>query len=343
MSLTQSQSDAFSEFDLIARLTRDVRLYDGVVKGAGDDAALMDWTAGQQLVVTCDAQVEGVHFVRSFSSPEQIGRRALTVNLSDIAAMGARPRFALVSLVLPSGLDLDWLERVYAGLREQAEVFTVSIVGGNVASTSGPTCIDITVIGDVPAGTALGRDGGRDGDRVYVSGDLGTAVAGLASLRLDASKALPEAVEQVRAAYREPMPQVELGVALRTSGAVTAMIDISDGLSSDLGHICEQSGVGALIDEESLPISSATHVMAGALGASALEWALNGGDAYQLLFSVAPGREDSVAALPEKYAHHVHAIGSLSAAWRGVRLRRRDGAIVDLPPQGWDHLKGVQP
>lgn len=350
MSLPSPQHKSFSEFDLIAQLTQGLRAAGDVVRGVGDDAAILNWPAGRQLVVTCDAQVEGTHFVRAFSSPRQIGRRALSVNLSDIAAMGARPRFALISLILPSEPDTAWLNEMYAGLREQAEAFDVTIVGGNIATTTGPTCIDITLIGDVAAGKAVRRDGGRAGDRVYISGDLGTALAGLESLRTPGisaprgvpPEALAQALEEVRAAYRDPWPRVLLGAALGATGALTAMIDISDGFSSDLHHICEQSGVGALVVEAALPVSPATRLVGEALGHLPLEWALHGGDAYQLLFTVSPEREADITGLAPELLGHIHAVGWLTAADQGVRLRHADGTTDELAPRGWDHLKGEQ-
>jgi thiamine-monophosphate kinase len=340
MSLHANPTQHLGEFDLIARLTDGLRLGNDVVRGVGDDAAVLQWPVDQHLVVTCDAQVEGTHFLRSFSSPEQIGRRALSVNLSDLAAMGARPKFALVSLIVSKPLDLGWLDQMYAGLRAQADAFGVSIVGGNIASSDGPTCIDITVFGQVPAGGAIRRDGGHAGDRLYVSGELGSAVAGLASLRKEPSGVPEDAVAEVRLAYCDPQPQVALGEALGASHAVTSMIDISDGLSSDLHHICMQSGVGAVVDEQDLPISLATRAMGEAFGVDALDWALHGGDAYQLLFSISPDRESKLTSLPHAFSAQLHPIGWLTTPDQGVRLRHADATTDFLPPSGWDHLKG---
>lgn len=340
MSQPADPSDRPGEFELIARLTDALPLAEDVVRGVGDDAAILNWPAGQQVVVTCDAQVEDSHFRRVFSAPGEIGRKALAVNLSDVAAMGARPRFALVSLILRPDVDQDWLEAVYAGIRAQAEAFGVSIIGGNIAATTGPTCLDITVIGAVPTGTALRRDGGRSGDRVYVSGHLGAGAAGLATLQEDASEAPREAVAEVRSAYRDPVPRVALGEVLRESGAVTAMMDISDGFAADLYHICDESDVGALIEEQALPLAPATQAVAEALGHSAVDWALSGGDDYQLLFAVAPEREPALAGLPPEQRQRVHPVGWLTAPEAGVRLRHADGSSEVLRRRGWDHLRG---
>lgn len=340
MTLPTSPSHWPSEFELIARLTDGIHTGDDVVRSIGDDAALVVWDPSKLLVITCDAQVENTHFKRSYSSPDQIGRRALSVNLSDIAAMGAHPRYALVSLIIQPADDMSWVESMYAGLRAQAAAFDVSIIGGNIASTTGPTCIDITLIGEVLRTAALRRDGGQVGDRVYVSGDLGAATAGLATFTADVSAVPAAALEEVRSAYREPIPQVALGEALSQSGVVNAMLDLSDGFSSDLHHLCDQSKVGADIEQASLPISTATRVVGEALGISPLDWALHGGDGYQLLFTVPANREARLAALPSEFIRQLRPIGWLTPSEHGVQVRAANGSARRLYPGGWDHLKG---
>jgi thiamine-monophosphate kinase len=333
--------DDLGEFDLIARLTEKLPAKPGVAVGVGDDAAVLDCSTGDQLVATCDALIEGRHFDRSFATPSQVGRRALAVNLSDIAAMGGQPLFALISLVLPTGMDFDWLDGFYAGLRAEADEFEVAIVGGNIASTAGPLVVDITLLGRVPSGRALLRSGGRPGDRVCVTGTLGAAAAGLLTL---ASNTLPtglaeDVVERVRSAYRQPQPRVAAGQALAQAGAVTAMLDISDGVAADLNHICERSHVGAIVEAAALPIDDATTKVVRAYGRDPVALALHGGDDYQLLFAVRPESLATAQGIARTVGDSVTPIGWLTEPESGLRLRTPEGERP-LEPRGWDHLRG---
>src|SRR5215472_13633899 len=234
-----------SEFELIARLTSGLPSREDVRLGVGDDCAVMDVGGDQLLLATCDSQVEGVHFTLQTSSPEQIGRKALAVNLSDIAAMGGTPRFALVSLLLPSHLSLEILEEMYTGLRQEAERFATAIVGGNIASAgSTPSLtIDITLLGSVIRDRAITRAGARPGDMLCVTGYLGDSAAGLFTLLHPEYPYSLAACDHVRVVHRTPHPRVAEGQILSQFGpqVITAMLDISDGLSGDLAHLCERS------------------------------------------------------------------------------------------------------
>jgi thiamine-monophosphate kinase len=331
------------EFGLIARLTRGLPQPPYVRLGAGDDAALLDCDDGSQIVATCDALVEGIHFVRAWATAEQIGRHALAVNLSDVAAMGGEPLAALVSLILPRATAVEWLDGLYAGLRAEAEAFGVGIVGGNVAATDGPLVVDITLLGRVPAGRALLRSGARVGDRLCVTGTFGAAAAGLLTLREPegVGGATDPAVERVRAALRVPQPRVSEGRALAAGAGVTAMIDVSDGLAADLAHLCERSGVGAVVEADALPILDATWDVARRYGRDAIELALQGGGDYELLFAVRPEQEARALAAASTAGCAATAIGTVTEAASGLRLRRGDGGWVQLEPQGWDHLRSL--
>jgi thiamine-monophosphate kinase len=339
------EQGALGEFELIARLTTGLRLQPEVGVGVGDDAAVLNWASGYQLVVTCDTQVEGRHFLPAVALPEQVGRRALAVNLSDLAAMGAEPLFALVSLLLPASTAVEWIERMYSGLRQHAEAFGVSLVGGNIAGTSGPLAVDITAMGRVSTGRAILRSGAQPGDRLCVTGSLGAAAAGLLTVRHpDMAKKLPAAMTQeVRGALLEPQPRVAAGRALADLGRVSAMIDVSDGLAADLGHLCKLSHVGATLDEAAIPITSATAAIAKALGYGPSALALHGGDDYELLFAVSPEAAPQALACVTATGTSATAIGWITEPDTGIQLRKADGAFGRIEPRGWDHLRTAAP
>jgi thiamine-monophosphate kinase len=333
------------EFGLIARLTAGLGRSPRVRVGVGDDAAVLECEGGTQMVVTCDALVEGSHFIRRWAPADQIGRRALAVNLSDVAAMGGVPVVALLSLVLPRDTEVEWLDGLYAGLRGEAEAFGVAIVGGNVATTSGPLIIDVTLLGQVAAGRALLRSGARPGDRLCVTGTVGAAAAGL--LTMARSRGAPpsdaaRAVARVRAALLAPRPRVAEGRALAAGGAVTAAIDVSDGLAGDLGHLCEQSGVGVIVETAALPILEETRLVARHYGSDPVDLALYGGEDYELLFTVRPEAVDETLAAVRGAGGTATVIGTMTEATDGLRLRSSDGMVGPLEPRGWDHLRGAE-
>jgi thiamine-monophosphate kinase len=276
------------------------------------------------------------------SSPEAIGHKALAVNLSDIAAMGATPKWALVSLLTPADLELAVLDSVYHGMRELARRFDVAIVGGNVSSTDGPLTIDVALLGQVASGRAILRSGARVGDSLLVTGALGAAAAGVLTLSPTSPGSEPvdaATVRQAREAMARPWPLVREAEALARTELVTAMLDVSDGLAADLAHLCEASGVGAVVDAGMVPIHPAALEIARALHRDPLELALTGGEDYQLLFTA---RREDVARLRETLATCGCAsvvIGEVREAGAGLTLRAGDGALSPLEPTGWDHLR----
>lgn len=333
-----------SEFELIARLTRGLPLRPGVVLGVGDDCAILDTGGNTLLLATCDCQVEGVHFTFQTSSPEEIGRKALAINISDIAAMGGEPRYALISLILPLRQSLEILERIYTGLRQEAEQFAIAIVGGNIsgAGKSEQLVIDITLLGSIERGHALMRSGARAGDTLFVTGSLGDSAAGLYTL-LHPDHPYPlEARDALRSVHRVPQPRVREGRILSQLGpeTVTAMIDISDGLSGDLQHLCERSNVGARIDTTQLPLSKALRTIASVAVHDPFDWALHGGEDYELLFSVSSGKEDLVIeAVQSATGTSITAIGKLCTAEEGMKLVSPGIQEKVLVPRSWDHLR----
>lgn len=329
------------EFDLIARLTAGLPVMAGVVVGTGDDAALLEPGAGW-LVATCDSQVAGVHFRLGAATPEEIGWKALAVNLSDIAAMGATPRFALVSLIVPPDLPLATLEGIYAGLRDLAGQHGVAIVGGNVATQPERLIIDITALGVVAAGGAVRRAGARPGDHVLVTGQLGAAAAGLwLQDHPERAGAVDEATRQwALRAQHAPLPRVAVGLLLAESGA-TAALDVSDGLLADLGHLCAASDVGADIAVERLPIAPATRAVAALAEIDPVDWALSGGEDYELVFTVPAERAAATArAIAASAMTPISDIGTILDA-RLLVVRER-GMTRATSQAGWDHLRSAR-
>jgi thiamine-monophosphate kinase len=334
-----STINALGEFGLIARLTAGLASRPDVLLGVGDDCAVLDLGGDQVLLATCDALMDGQQFLQQHASPEAIGRHAMAVNLSDIASMGGWPRYALVSLLLPADLSTAFMDGVYAGLRAEAEAYGAVIVGGNITG-SATFGIDITLLGQARRGQVMQRGGAQPGDALLVTGTLGEAAAGLGLLLHPDVAAPPAITERLKSAQFVPVPRVSEGRLLAALGTVTAMLDISDGLAADLGHLCERSGVGARLDEAALPIPEAAHVAAQLTGQNALDWALFGGEDYQLLFTAPP------AAVPRimksvwiATGTPVTVIGEILPPEAGLTLRARDGAIRPLPARGWDHLR----
>jgi thiamine-monophosphate kinase len=317
-----------TEFALIERYFRACGAARGDVRlGVGDDAALLDLPAGQELVAATDTLVAGVHFPES-SPPASVGHRALAVNLSDLAAMGARPAWALLALTLPRAEE-RWLTEFTAGLDALARAHQVALVGGD--TTRGPLCVTVTLLGQVPAGTALRRSGGRPGDALFVSGTPGDAAAGLAleQGRLEAS---PEAGSYLRDRFLLPQPRVALGERLREYAS--ACIDVSDGLLADAGKLAAASGAGAELTHEAVPLSESLRAALGETRARAL--AFSGGDDYELCFAVRPDRVEALhSALPPQSWGYTR-IGTLRAT-PGAQVLR-DGTVMEFSHSGYEHF-----
>jgi len=334
---------ALGEFGLIARLTRGMRTRPDVLAGVGDDCAVLALGDDQALLATCDALVDSSQFLQRVATPAQIGRRVMAVNLSDIASMGGSPRYALVSLLLPADLPVAFLDGLYLGLRAEAWLYGAVIVGGNIVGS--PTFgVDITLLGQARRDQIILRSGARPGDSLLVTGALGEAAAGL-HLLLHPELAAPEAIAgRLKAAQLTPVPRVPEGRVLARLGVATAMLDISDGLAADLGHLCEQSHVGARLDEVALPIAEDMRQMALRAGQSALEWALYGGEDYQLLFTAPPAAVPRITdTLWIATGTTVTVIGEMLAPEAGLTLQAQDGSIRPLAPRGWDHLRSASP
>lgn len=324
---------ALGEFDLIDKyFTRPARPGARAVLGVGDDCALLAPAPGMQLAITSDMLVEGRHFL-STVAPEHLGHKALAVNLSDLAACGARPLAFTLALALPR-VDEAFLEGLARGLFALADRHGIELVGGD--TTAGPLNLCITALGEVPAGQALRRDGARPGDALWVShvpgGGLGDARLALEVFR--GTLQLPgEAFAALRPAMECPQPRVALGLALR--GLATSAIDLSDGLVGDLGHVLQRSGVGARLEVDALPMGA---VLAGQSPAWRRICTLAGGDDYELLFTAPAEATAAVQAAAAAAGVAASRIGRIEAA-PGLRLVDARGAAVTLDLQGFDHFR----
>jgi thiamine-monophosphate kinase len=304
-----------------------------LAKGIGDDCAVLRVPRGHELLVTTDFSLEGVHFRREWHSAEVVGHRCLTRGLSDIAAMGGLPTAAFLSLALPSGLPQDWVDGFLRGFSRLARRFRVPLAGGDTAQSPDGVLADIIVLGSVPRGKAVLRSGARVGDDIYVTGTLGSGLAVLRRLRQGGVHHKTVQQSSVRGYSPEerkhfyPTPRIEVGRWLRQRGLPSAMIDISDGLSTELSHIAEESKVGAWIAEAAVPV---------ARGAT-LDDALHGGDEYELLFTAPPSAHDRI---PDR-------IAGVPVRWIGTITKRRGLWLVapdmksrkELKAKGWEHFR----
>jgi thiamine-monophosphate kinase len=315
------------EFEFIARRLRPLATAPGALNLI-DDAALLDPAQGQQLVLTKDAMVAGVHFLEG-DPPGQIAQKLVRVNLSDLAAMGAAPLGYLLALARPKEIADEWLAEFCAGLAADNAAFGIALLGGDTVSTPGPLTLSLTAIGEVPKGAALLRSGTKPGDDVWVSGTLGDAALGLKVLRGEL-----EVPEDARAhlieRYRLPRPRLALGEALR--GIASAAIDISDGLVADLGHILEASAVGAELRADQLPLSAAARDVPGARDS-----ALAGGDDYELLFTAPDERRAEIAALARRLDLPLTRISEIRGG-ADLSILDAKGQAIEPASKGWQHF-----
>lgn len=309
--------------EIRSEIRRRARNRKSLVTGIGDDCAVLRVSPAHELLVTTDFSIENVHFRRQWHPPELVGRRCLTRGLSDIAAMGGEPLAAFLSLAIPNSLPQKWVTRFLRGLLDLAQEFGVPLAGGDTAQSLGGIQADIVVVGSVPSGQAVLRSGARPGDHLFVTGELGGAAAALERLRQSkplGAKLIP---------HLSPLPRVAVGKWLRQRRMASAMIDLSDGLSTDLEHICAESRVGAEIDEETIPRAPAGR----GKNRVAIEFALHGGDDYELLFASSAPVPSKVAGVP------LTRIGRITRS-AGMRLIGSNRKPRVLNPGGWEHFTG---
>jgi thiamine-monophosphate kinase len=331
-----------SERELIARIQSTLPpAPPWLLVGVGDDAAVVEPERNRAEVLSVDALVDGVHFDRAFVPPDAIGHRALAVNLSDLAAMGAAPRLALLSMALPASLPLSDFDGIVGGLTALAREHRVHVVGGNLTRTPGPLTIDVTVVGTVKRRQALTRGGARPGDELYVSGSIGAAAAGLRTLRADGRTPNPNAAPRTLnlERYLRPAPRVRLGLMLSRNRAASACVDLSDGLADGAHRIAEASGVGIAVDGDALPIDPGARAFFESHDGDAVTAAVIGGDDYELLFTVRPRTRRRLSAAARHGGAPLTKVGVCTEGPAVVLTR----AGVESPmPAGYGHFRSPE-
>ncbi len=350
MSESFTEISQIGEFGLIERLNEIVQPYRDsfIIKGIGDDAAVYAPVEGKVQVVTTDALIEGVHFDLTFVSMRNLGWKAMVVNLSDLAAMLATPRYALITVAIPRKISVEMMENLYIGIKSACNEFNFSLIGGDTTTTFGNMAISVTMIGEANKDEIPYRNGAKIGDYICVTGTLGLSYAGLKILLREKKKFMEaedkqnfkpnfepflKAIEK----HLKPIPRLDIARKLKDLKVkVNSMIDISDGLSSDLKHICRQSGVGAEIYETSLPVDELVKKIAKEeFNEDYLVYAIHGGEDYELLFTVS---ESELKKLNELY-NDVRVIGRILDREQGIKLIREDKSEIDIESGGWDHFK----
>ena len=330
-----------SEFDFINSIRQ--RIASSIITGIGDDAAVFRGNSGKETIISVDLLIEDIDFRRTTTPPYLLGHKALAVSLSDLAAMGSRPLFALVSIGIPEDVwQTDFVDRMYDGWLNLANRYGVQLIGGDTSRAHEHIVIDSIAIGECSAGMAVKRMGASAGDQIFVTGSLGAAAAGLRLIERGAHLAEQnlgdedsQKLDHVLLRQLRPEPRVGWGIVLGEERLATAMIDLSDGLSSDLNHLCDESKVGALIDASLLPIDERVVELCGRRALDPLQLALHGGEDFELLFTVKP---ENVAYLPKRVdGVEITRIGTIQSDSEGVKISE-GSRIWDLKPGGWKHF-----
>ncbi|HZY31014.1 MAG TPA: thiamine-phosphate kinase [Candidatus Methylomirabilis sp.] len=341
---------AIGEFGLVERIKRFLPRPSDALLGIGDDCAALRPREGRDLLLTTDLLVDSIDFTKQTISPFRLGRKAMGVNLSDIAAMGGLPRAALVALALPPETDTAFVDQLYRGLQDEAARFGVELIGGDL-SASPTLVIGVTLVGDVEPGKAVTRSRARPGERIWVTGRLGASSAGLLALQAgfrlrdddqveaasSVSTELREAVRRALDRHLCPVARVREGRALAEAGVASAMIDLSDGLASDLGHLCRESGVSARIREDQVPVDPAASAIARYLGKDPMALALQGGEDFELLFT----SSSEPTAIHDMFSDGpgVTEVGEVEKPGQGCVLVRESGGGIPLTG-GYNHFGG---
>lgn len=321
------------EFDLIARYFAPLAAKAPLAFGLTDDAAVLRATAGHDLVLTTDTIVSGVHFLLD-DPPKTVGQKLLRVNLSDLAAKGAKPRAYLLNCSFPRDIKEEWIAAFAEGLAADQSEFGIVLVGGDTTSTPGPLSLSVTAIGELPRGSMIRRKGARPGDGVWVSGNIGDAGLGLRVLKGEDLSLSNAFAAPCIAHFRVPTPRTTLGLKLR--GLAHACLDVSDGLVADLGHMCAASNVGAEIHGDGVPLSAAARRALGA-GKVALGELLTAGDDYELIFAIGAQDEMKLARIAEATGVKTTKIGRITRD-RGVVVRDPQGQPIDFARAGYQHF-----
>lgn len=346
MSNKLTEISELGEFGLIKRLTEDIALNNpSTIKGVGDDCAVMHYHSDKEILMSTDLLVEGIHFDLTYVPLKHLGYKSAVVNFSDLYAMNAVPRQITVSLAISKRFAVEHIEQLYEGIKLACEIYGVDLVGGDTTSSKAGLIISITCIGDVSAEKIAYRSGAKESDLICVSGDLGAAYMGLQLLEREKiasagqSDFEPQFQGKEYLVERQLKPEARKDIIAeldKLNIVPTSMIDISDGLSSELMHICSQSKVGCRIYEDRIPIDYQTAVMAEELGMNLVTAALNGGEDYELLFTVPLHMHEQVEKIPG-----IKIIGHITSEELGLAMITRDGAEIELKAQGWNPLKSA--
>ena len=339
MSRTLAQVGEFGLIERIHGIIRDegVELPKNTL-GIGDDCAAFQPRPGYDLLVTCDCMVENRHYLPQFISAHDMGRRAMTLNISDVGAMGGLPRYALISLGFRSDTLLNDIIAIYRGFLTELNPFQASVIGGNVTKSTGANFIDITLIGEVEAGRMVRRSTAKPGDMILITGYPGQSAAGLEILlQAEAGKTCDD--NPLITAYQCPVHRALEGHAVAKTGLANAMIDTSDGLLGDLGHICDESGVGAQLYEKNLPVSRALRQFAEASGKGTLEYVLKESDDYELMITCNPEHVADIRNTVSGISHvPVMEIGTITAKKDEIEIMALTGDSRRVAFSGWDHF-----
>jgi thiamine-monophosphate kinase len=326
-----SQLSTLGEFGLIDRIAKQIQPAAAVTLGIGDDAAVIEPRTGYRTLVTTDMLVEGIHFDLTYSDPYRLGRKAVAVNVSDIAAMGGNPRYFLMSLAIPPQLTLEFIDELTRGMVQRAEEFGVTLIGGDTCAAPDRLVVSITMLGEQKAGTIVTRSGAHPGDHICVTGTLGDAALGLRLLRQG------ERQGAAIARHLDPTPRIQTGTLLAEAHIPSAMIDLSDGLLADLNHILDQSAVGARINREAVPLSAAFRRHCSTTDDDTVSLALAGGEDYELLLTVPPEKLAELTSLMESTDTPVTTIGTITAE-QGLAVIDANGMEITVTGKGYNHF-----
>lgn len=334
------------EFGLIKRLTKNITLdKERVIVGVGDDVAVVKTKAEEYLLLTCDILIEGTHFTKETITPYQLGKKVVAINVSDIAAKGGIPKQALISIGLPKDTKVVYVDEIYGGIKEQSKKFNIDIVGGNTALSKDKIFIDLFLVGEIKPDLLLLRSGAKPDDKILVTGNLGDSSAGLKiienqDLKLEDIKFEKKYKTKLKQAHLSPNPRLLESRIIAKSNFANSMMDISDGLSSDLAKICEASNVGAIIWEEKIPVSKETLAFAKSIGKSPFNFALHGGEDYELLFTIPKENvEIIIKKIQRETKTKVTEIGEIKDRKFGIKIVKTNGEMTPLNTYGWNHFK----
>jgi thiamine-monophosphate kinase len=335
LKVTEKVLREIGEFGLINQIRRWMTPSDpALLQGIGDDVAVIEMR-GKVLLVTTDILIEGIHFDRAWIDPYRLGKKALMVNLSDIAAMGGVPKYFLISLGLPKNLSLSFISLFYRGLKEGTKRFQVDLIGGDT-SLSQKIVINICLLGEGKRGELLFRRGVKVGNDLFVSGTLGNAALGLKILQKEGFMGRPKGLIEK---HLSPSPRIELGQALARHRLATAMIDVSDGLLIDTTHLLEESGVGARIWEDRIPLSRSYRKWIHSYSKDFYQVALTGGEDYELLFTASPEKKKKISTLALSSKIPITWIGEILPQKEGFHIIRRDGKEYSPGRLGFEHFR----